>query len=376
MTLDQRQSLAAHPNQAIAEEAKKLLAKGGGLPNPDRQKVIEQFLPLTKRTGDAAAGKLVFKNQCLKCHTHSGEGTKIGPDLSGIAVHPKEQLLTEIIDPSRSVEGNYRQYIVSTKSGQVFSGLLASESRTALELFDVEGKKHTLLREDVDELKATAKSLMPEGFEKLVSANDIANLLEYLTQRGKYLPLPLDKVATVVTTRGMFYSETARGERLVFSDWSPKTFEGIPFVLVDPQTDRAKNAILLHGPNGAVPPRMPKSVRLPCQSPAKAIHLLGGVSGWGYPASEKGTVSMIVRLHYADGKTEDHELRNGEHFADYIRRIDVPGSKFAFGLRGQQLRYLAIVPERKEKIGEIEFVKGPDATAPVVMAVTVETGSE
>ena len=39
---------------------------------------------------------------------------------------------------------------------------------------------------------------------------------------------------------------------------------------------------------------------------------------------------MIVRLHYDDGKTEDHELKNGVHFADYIRRVDVPGSEFAF----------------------------------------------
>ena len=82
---------------------------------------------------------------------------------------------------------------------------------------------------------------------------------------------------------------------------------------------------------------------------------------------------MIVRLHYDDGKTEDHELKNGEHFADYIRRVDVPESKFAFALRGQQIRYLAVMPKREEKIKEIELVKGPDATAPVVMAVTVET---
>ena len=57
---------------------------------------------------------------------------------------------------------------------------------------------------------------------------------------------------------------------------------------------------------------------------------------------------MIVRLHYDDGKTEDHELKNGEHFADYIRRVDVPGSKFAFALRGQQIRYLAVQPKRAD----------------------------
>src|SRR5205823_10650689 len=160
--------------------------------------------------------------------------------------------------------------------------------------------------------------------------------------------------------RGMFYGEDARGERLVFADWKPKTFESVPFHLVDPQGDSVKNVVLLYGPQGAIPPKMPKSVRLECNTKAKAIHLLSGVSGWGFPYSEKGSVSMIVRLHYADGKTEDHELKNGEHFADYIRRVDVPGSRFAFNLQGKQVRYLSVKPERVEEIKAVELVKGPD----------------
>ena len=92
--------------------------------------------------------------------------------------------------------------------------------------------------------------------------------------------------------------------------------------------------------------------------PAKTIHLLSGVSGWGFPYSEKGSVSMIVRIHYADGKTEDHSLKNGEQFADYIRRVDVPGSKFAFDLRGKQIRYLAIHPKRKDKIDASSWSRG------------------
>jgi hypothetical protein len=118
---------------------------------------------------------------------------------------------------------------------------------------------------------------------------------------------------------------------------------------------------------------MPKAVRLPCGVPAKAIHFLSGVSGWGYPFGEKGSVSLIVRLHYGDGKVEEHLLKNGEQFADYIRRVDVSGSKFAFDLHGRQIRYLAVYPRRPAPIKEIELAKGPDATAPVVMAMTVET---
>jgi hypothetical protein len=101
--------------------------------------------------------------------------------------------------------------------------------------------------------------------------------------------------------------------------------------------------------------------------------VLSGVGGWSFPATAKGTVSLILRLHYEDGQSEDHELRNGQEFADYIRRVDVPGSEFAFALRGQQLRYLTVQPRRSTAIREIEFVKGPDNTAPIIMAVTLET---
>lgn len=372
LSLDQQQTLATHPRQAIASRAKELLAKGGGLPSADRQKVIEELVSASQLKGDVEAGKVVFKNQCAKCHTHSGEGAKIGPDLTGMAVHPKPHLLVEILDPSRSVEGNYRQYIVATKSGRVLSGLLTAESRNTIELLDAEGKQHVVQRDEVEELQASNKSLMPEGFEKQLSKADLTNVLEFLTARGKYLPLPIDKVATVVSTKGMFNATDSTAERMIFDSWTMKTVKGVPFHLVDPLGDRIPNAILLHGPQGGIPPKMPRSVRIPCNVPAKAIHFLSGVSGWGFPYGEKGSVSMIVRLHYDDGQIEDHPLKNGLHFADYIRRVEVPESQFAFNLRGKQIRYLSIQPKRPNKISTVELVKGPDSSAPVVMAVTVE----
>jgi uncharacterized protein len=373
LALDQRQALADHSDPAVRKEALALLKRGGALPNADRQKVIDEFITVTKEKGDPKVGKEVFQKQCSKCHTHSGEGTNIGPDLTGMAVHPKDELLVAILDPSRSVEGNFRLYKINTKAGKSLQGMLAGESRTAVELIDTEGKKQTVLREDIDELIGSNKSLMPDGFEKQVSRKDIVDLLEFLTTRGKYLPLPLNKVATAVSTKGMFFDEASVQERLVLPDWKPRVVEGVPFVLVDPQGDKAPNVILLNGPQGSLPPKMPKVVSLPCNAPAKAIHLLSGISGWGFSYSEKGSVSMIVRIHYAGGKTEDHPLKNGEQFADYIRRVDVPGSKFAFLAQGrQQVRYLKVEPKEKEKIERIELVKGPDGTAPLVVAVTLE----
>jgi putative heme-binding domain-containing protein len=333
--------------------------------------VLDAMLPLAKKSGHKTKGKVVFEQNCAKCHRHGSLGANIGPDLTGMAVRPREDLLTDILDPNKSVEGNYRQYQVETKQGQLLTGLMLAETRTAVELLDSEGKKHLVLREDVDRIIATKLSLMPEGFEKVGEA-DLVNLLDFLSARDKFLPLPLGKAATLTSVKGMFTNKDADAERLIFPTWGPQTFNDVPFQVIDPRDGAIPNAIVLNGPNGAVCKECPKTASVPCNAPAKAIHLLSGVGGWCFPFDDKKTTSMIVRLHYADGKTEDHPLKNGVHFADYIRVVDVPESKLAFKLRGQQIRYLSVAPERADKIETIEFVKGDDATAPVVMAVTVE----
>jgi uncharacterized protein len=373
LALDQRTALASYPDRFVAERARKLLALGGGLPSPDRQKVIDELKYVLTKTGDVSNGKKVFTQHCAKCHKYAGEGTQIGPDLTGMAVHPKDHLIIDILDPSRSVEGNYKAYRVVTADDRTIIGLLASESKTAVEVVDADGKHYPLSRDDIASIKETDKSLMPEGFEKVMKPEELIDLLEFITQKGKYVPIPLDKIATVITTKDMFFDAGGTSERLVFPDWKPKVFNNVPFLLVDPAKDTTKNAVMLYGPNGKLPPTMPKSVTLQCNTKAKAVHFLSGVSGWGYPSEARGSVSMIVRFTYEDGKTEEHELKNGVHFADYIRRVDVPESQFAFSLRGQQIRYFAVNPKRDATIKTVELVKGPDRTAPVVMAVTVET---
>jgi putative heme-binding domain-containing protein len=372
LALDQKQALSAHPDKAVMERAKKLLASGGSLPSADRQKVLDDLAHIAHKKGDVAKGKELYKQHCSKCHIHTGEGVAVGPDLTGMAVHPKEELLVHIIDPSRSVENNFRAYTLLTVDGLVLTGMLASESKTAIELFDTEGKKQAVLREDIEQLTASTKSIMPEGFEKSLSEQQLIDLLEFLTARGRYVPLDIAKAATSATDRGMFL-ELQGPESMMFEDWSPKVFKGVPFQVVAPRDGNVLNAIQLYGPLGNMAKKMPKSVTLVCSGPVKTLHILGGVAGWGSPYGRRNEVSMIIRLNYADGQIEDHKLINGEHIADYIRRVDVPKSEFAYDLRGKQLRYLSISPKRNESITKIDLVKGEGDTSPVVMALTIES---
>ena len=89
------------------------------------------MLPTTTQVGDVDRGKAVFKKNCANCHIHGGEGQRVGPDLTGMAVHPKAELLTHILDPSRDVEGNYLVYSVHTNDCVEINGMLASDSNTS-----------------------------------------------------------------------------------------------------------------------------------------------------------------------------------------------------------------------------------------------------
>ncbi len=372
LSLEQQQSLRSLPDREMQKFAERLLALGGGLPDADREKVLQSLMHLTQVSGEVDAGRAVFKNVCAACHKHGEMGQTIGPELTGMAVHPKEELLTHIIDPSRSVEGNFRLYNVLTIDGIVINGMLAGETRTTITIIDSEAREIHVPRDEIEQLSASRKSVMPEGYEKQLSETQLADLLEFLTFKDRFLPVPLDRYASAISTKPLF-TETPNGpDQLIFTDWGPKNFRGIPFILTDPRGQTTPNIILLHGPHGTLPPKMPKSVSLPCNTAARQIHFLSGVGGWSFPFDRRQSVSVIVRLVYEDGETEDHEWLNGVHFADYISRNDVPGSEFAFNLRGQQIRYLSITPKREVTINTIDLVKGSDSTAPIVMAVTIE----
>jgi putative membrane-bound dehydrogenase-like protein len=373
LTVEQRGRLSSHVAIDIRRKANEIFSKGGVAVINDRTKLVSAKMPLTKQLGDVQLGKAVFTKNCATCHIFKGEGNLVGPNLNGMSVHPKSELLTHILDPNRSVEANYRLYSVLTVDGVVISGLLSAESLTTIEMVDAQGKRSTILREDIEELIPSKKSAMPEGFEQSIDDKGLVDLLEYLTQSERFIPLGLDSVATATSATGMFYDREATRERLRLNQYGVVTVADVPFTVIDPMDGAKNNVVMLHGPKGPFAPNMPTSVSLSCKTAASKIHLLGGIAGWASRTAGNHGVSMIVRLNYADGKTEDHPLVNGQHISDYNGRFDVPKSKFALEtLDGGQIRYLAITPRRDAVIDNIELVKPGHPTAPVVVAVTIE----
>ncbi len=140
---------------------------------------MKKFIHLADEPGDAVKGKIVFEKNCMVCHTLGDRGGKVGPELTGVGVRPKSDILLQVLDPNRNVEGTYKQWIVKTKD-DVISGRIYSESRTNVEIMDATGQLHHILRDDILVLKPTEKGIMPEGLEA-IPQQDLRDLLEYLS---------------------------------------------------------------------------------------------------------------------------------------------------------------------------------------------------
>ena len=85
-----------------------------------------------------------------------------------------------MLDPNREVNPAYLNYVVLTADGLTLTGMIASETATSLTLKRAEGQGDTVLRTEVDELVNTGKSIMPEGLERTLSKQDLADVIEYL----------------------------------------------------------------------------------------------------------------------------------------------------------------------------------------------------
>ncbi|MFQ5732767.1 MAG: PVC-type heme-binding CxxCH protein [Planctomycetaceae bacterium] len=146
----------------------------------NRKKVVESYAAALKLTGNPARGKAVFKKSCAACHRLDGVGKTVGPDLTALKDKSPRALLVAMLDPNRNVESKYVGYVAVTNRGRTYAGLLASEAGGSITLIGTDGKSHVLLRNELEALRSTAKSAMPEGLEKDLKPQDVADVTAYV----------------------------------------------------------------------------------------------------------------------------------------------------------------------------------------------------
>jgi len=182
-------------------EAKAIVARGAGHSDPAIRDLFERFVPAEKRTkrlgsaikpeailaltGDSARGRELLLStsgvQCKNCHKIGEAGKALGPDLTQIGKKlDRPKLLESILEPSKTVDQNYVSYLVES-NGQVLTGLIAERDTNHVLLRQADGKEVRLATSEIDRLAPTAKSLMPELLLQEMTAQQVADLLEFLT---------------------------------------------------------------------------------------------------------------------------------------------------------------------------------------------------
>ncbi|MCA9148405.1 MAG: polysaccharide deacetylase family protein [Planctomycetales bacterium] len=172
-----RQQLLGSSDAAIAGLAKELFASAT---SETRDAIVAQYRPAAELSGDEKLGQQTFQRVCSTCHKIGDMGYMVGPDLTALSNKSVDFLLTAILDPNRAVESNYMDYIVETVEGRQLSGLLMSETANSVRLLGPDAKEAVVLRQDIEQLTSSSKSLMPEGLEKDITIEQMHGLLVYL----------------------------------------------------------------------------------------------------------------------------------------------------------------------------------------------------
>jgi putative heme-binding domain-containing protein len=140
------------------------------------------------KQGDAGRGRIVYNRTCQKCHRLYGEGGAIGPDLTGSNRANLDYVLENVFDPSAAIPREWRMNTVITADGRVLTGIIVEDAPESIVLQTV-NERLSLARDDIEQLRETAISMMPEGQFEMLSPHEVRDLIVYLrTQTQVLLP--------------------------------------------------------------------------------------------------------------------------------------------------------------------------------------------
>lgn len=173
---DKQQLLINYPQPEVRDQARKLL--GGASSN--RKEVVAKYQPALEQPGDATRGQAVHQKICMQCHRAGTSGHAVGPDLVSVQNKSPDDLLIAILDPNREAQPIFVSYTASTEDGKVYTGLIAAETAASVTLRRAEAKEDVVLRNQLEALVSNGVSLMPEGLEKDLTPQQVADVIAFI----------------------------------------------------------------------------------------------------------------------------------------------------------------------------------------------------
>jgi putative heme-binding domain-containing protein len=149
--------------------------------NPERERVVAEMTEyFREQPGDPASGRQVFKSFCAQCHTIHGEGHKVGPDITANGRASFEQLVSNVFDPSLVIGPAYEVVTVVTEDGRNLTGLIAEDNDQRIVLRLPGDAEEIIPRNNINYLRESKLSMMPEGIENVLSREQLTDLFAFL----------------------------------------------------------------------------------------------------------------------------------------------------------------------------------------------------
>ncbi len=177
LPLERLRSVASHGAAELRAEAEALIAARG---RGDLEELIDRYRQRLGVGGDSARGQALFRDHCAGCHRLGDYGHELGPSLAGTRHKGADFMLVHVLDPNREVNPLYFNYVALLEDGRTTTGLIVEESAVRLTLQRADGARETFQRSEIQELRNTGRSLMPEGLEKSLDPAQMQDLLWYL----------------------------------------------------------------------------------------------------------------------------------------------------------------------------------------------------
>jgi putative membrane-bound dehydrogenase-like protein len=177
-----RAILKNSPDASIRNRARALFGEAATGP---RGPVVARYQSALSRPGRRDRGQAIFERECLTCHRLGSVGFAVGPNLASVQQRSAGEVLIHILDPNREVAPDFVEYTVALKDGRVLSGIIDSETATGLTLRRAGGEADSVLRQEIDAITSTGRSLMPEGLESRLSPEEMSDLLTFLLEIQK-----------------------------------------------------------------------------------------------------------------------------------------------------------------------------------------------
>ena len=143
-------------------------------------KIYEDCKAVLQEKANPVNGRKVFGRACATCHRLDQEGTPVGPDLFSIRNQPKEVILLHVIVPDYEITLGFNNYSIELTDGRTLSGIIHSETDSAITLRSSTGQDESIPRERIVSLQASKNSMMPQDLEKTMTRQELADLMAYV----------------------------------------------------------------------------------------------------------------------------------------------------------------------------------------------------